>query len=55
MRILQVVIFALGVVFFLAALGFMGQETGNTLWKAGVAFMLMDLVCMALWPSAKTS
>jgi hypothetical protein len=53
MRIVQVVIFTLGVLSFLAAALFIGQETGDTLWRVGVAAMLIDLVCTKLWPCAK--
>lgn len=53
MRILQVVIFIFGVLAFFAAAFFTGQEAGDTLWRVGVAAMLVDLACTTLWPSAK--
>ena len=53
MRTLQVVIFCIGVVSFLAALAFVGQDMGDTLWRAGVASLLIDLVVVKLWPTSK--
>jgi len=53
MRNLQVAIFVLGVLCFLAAVAFVGQDTGDTLWRAGVAAMLVDAVCTRLWPGGK--
>ena len=54
MRKVQIGIFILGVVFFLAAGFFTGEETGDTLWRIGTATMLIDIVFMKLWPSAKS-
>lgn len=55
MRTFQVVMFVLGIVSFLAAVPFVGQDMGNTLWRAGVAIMLIDLVCAKLWPGTKAT
>jgi hypothetical protein len=55
MRVVQTVILALGVLSFLALVAFIGQGTGDTLWRAGVAAMLVVLACARLWPSAKTA
>ena len=55
MRILQVVIFALGVLSFVAAVLFVGQEMGDVLWRVGVAALLVDLLCIKLWPSTKSA
>jgi len=52
MRALQLVLFGLGVVSFLAALFFIGADEGDTLWRLGVAALLLDLVCIKLWPSS---
>ena len=52
MRTLQLVLFGLGVVSFLAALFFIGADEGDTLWRLGVAALLLDLVCIKLWPSS---
>ncbi len=54
MRIVQIVIFAIGVLSFLAAAFFIGQGMGDTLWRVGVAAMLIDLACAKLWPCPKT-
>ncbi len=53
MRIVQIVMFAFGVVAFLASVAFIGQGMGDTLWRAGVAAMLIVLACARLWPVAK--
>jgi hypothetical protein len=52
MRALQVVTFCIGVLSFLAAIFFIGADMGNTLWRAGVALLLIDLVCVKLWPTS---
>jgi len=54
MRKAQVGVFVLGVLSFLASVFFIGQGLGDTLWRAGVAAMLIDLVFVTLWPCAKT-
>jgi hypothetical protein len=54
MRTVQIGIFILGLVSFLAAAFFTGEDTGETLWKTGTAAMLIDMVFMKLWPSMKT-
>lgn len=51
MRSLQIVLFIVGLAAFIAALAFIGEETGDTLWRAGVAVLLLDVVCMMLWPA----
>jgi len=51
MRSLQIVLFIVGVAAFIAALAFIGNDTGDTLWRAGVAVLLLDVVCMMLWPA----
>ena len=50
MRVLQVIMFALGVAALLAALPFVGSVTGDALWRAGMAVFLLDIVCIMLWP-----
>jgi hypothetical protein len=55
MRQIQIGIFVLGLISFLAAAFFIGQELGDTLWKIGVAAMLIDLVLMKVWPLAPRS
>ncbi len=52
MRWLQITVFLLGIVAFLTSLFFIGSQTGEDLWRAGVAFMLGDAVLILLWPRA---
>ncbi len=54
MRAFQVLLFALGVAAFLAALAVAGSDLGDILWRVGVALMLVDLVVIKLWPAAKS-
>jgi hypothetical protein len=51
MRTLQVGLFAICVLAFVLAIFFIGQEMGDVLWRAGVAFILIDLACIKLWPA----
>ncbi len=51
MRNLQVAVFIVGVLSFLASALFVGQGMGDTLWRAGVAAMLTDLAWTAVWPA----
>jgi len=53
MRQTQIGVFVLGLISLLAAAVFVGQQTGDTLWRAGIAAMLIDIVFMNLWPSSK--
>ena len=53
MRKAQVGVFIIGLASFLAALFFIGQDLGDTLWRAGVAAILVDLAVIKLWPSLK--
>jgi len=55
MRTVHIGIFGLGVLSFLAAIAFIGQETGDTLWRAGIAFMLVDVACTKLWPGSHSA
>jgi hypothetical protein len=55
MRNLQVAIFILGVLAFLGSAVFVGQGTGDTLWRTGVAAMLVDAIFTRLWPGEKQS
>jgi len=55
MHTLHVGIFILGVVAFLAAVVFVGDPTGDILWRIGIAAMLIDAVCMRLWPPVTKS
>lgn len=53
MRQVQIGIFAIGLVSFVASAFFVGGEMGDTLWRTGVAAMLLDMVFMRLWPALK--
>ncbi len=52
MRILQIIVFVLGVMAFLASLAFMGKQVGDDLWRAGIALMASDAVLLLLFPVA---
>jgi hypothetical protein len=52
MRNLQVGIFVFGIVAFLVSVVFMGGWIGDSLWRAGVAAMLIVLAMRAVWPAA---
>jgi len=51
MRQLQVGIFVLALAAFIIALFFIGSDTGDALWRAGVAGLLLDIVAIKLWPA----
>lgn len=55
MRVLQITFFCVGAAAFLAAIFFIGSDTGNTLWRVGVAMLLIDVVCLLLWPGSKAA
>lgn len=50
MRALQIALFVLGVGLLLAAVPFIGSVAGDALWRAGVAVLVVDVVCIMLWP-----
>ena len=52
MRKLQIGLFVLALLLLVASLAFVGGVAGDALWRAGVAALLVDLVCMRLWQSA---
>jgi hypothetical protein len=52
MRTILVGLFIFGVAAFLVSVGFMGTGMGDTLWRAGVAAILVVLGMRAVWPSA---
>ena len=54
MRTFQVALFVVGAVAFLVSLAFAGGWIGDTLWRAGIAFMVSDLVVMRLWAAPKS-
>jgi len=50
MRLLQIILFLLAALLFIVALFFIGSDTGLDLWRAGIAILLIDVVCLLLWP-----
>lgn len=53
MRTFQITLFGLAVLSFLAALGFIGDDAGDVLWRLGLALLLTDLVCIQLFPGRR--
>ena len=53
MRKFQITLFILGTVSFILSAFELGPGSGDYLLNAGYASMLIDLVCIKLWPSAK--
>jgi hypothetical protein len=51
-RKFQIIVFVLGALSFIAAAFCTGKIAGDALWRAGMAAMLGDLVCMKLWPTS---
>ncbi len=51
MKNLQLFLFAAAVMSFVAALFFIGNDMGETLWRAGMAILLVDTVSLMLWPT----
>jgi len=52
MRIFQITLFILAAASLASALLFIGKQTGQDLWMAGIAILLFDVVCLQLWPGA---
>jgi hypothetical protein len=53
MRQLQMTIFILGAASLIASAFGIGPHFGEALYKTGIAMLLLDVVCIQLWPSAK--
>jgi len=53
MRQFQITIFILGTLSLIASAFEIGPGSGEYLLKAGFATLLVDVVCIQLWPSAK--
>ena len=51
MRLFQIVLFLVAAMSFVAALFFIGSDTGLDLWRAGVGILLIDVVFLMLWPA----
>jgi hypothetical protein len=52
MRQLRIGVFGLGVLAFVASIFFVGSGWGDTLWRTGVACMLLDIAMTSHWPSS---
>ncbi len=50
MRRLQTVLFLVAILALLGAIPFAGRVMGDVLWRAGIAALLVDVVCILLWP-----
>ena len=53
MRLAQIILFILGAALLIASAFGLGKDYGETLYNAGVAMLLIDIVFIQLWPSAK--
>ena len=53
MRTLQVGLLVLAVLALGGAAAFAGSSAGDVLWRAGVAALLVDMVCLMLWPTRR--
>jgi len=51
MRRFQVAALIAAFATFIVALFFAGTDTGDVLWRVGVAVTLLDIVTIMLWPS----
>ena len=49
MRYLQIVLFFIGLIAFILAAIYAGGTTGDIMWRAGMAILLIDVVCVMLW------
>lgn len=50
MRILQIILFVIAILSFITALIYALTATGDIFWRAGIAILLLDIVCIMLWP-----
>ena len=53
MRWFQIAVFALGTASMIGSAFGIGKDIGETLFNTGIALLLIDLVCIQLWPTAK--
>ena len=51
MRTLQMILLCLAILVLVVSVFFMGTNTGLTLWYAGIALLLIDVVVCLIWPS----
>jgi len=52
-RAIQIIIFLVGLVAFLASAAVAGSILGDIFWRAGVGAMLVDVVFIQLWPKRR--
>lgn len=53
MRQAQIAFFLLGAASLLASAFGLGKDYGEMFLKTGIAVLLLDLVCIQLWPAGK--
>jgi len=53
MRQAQIVLFIIGAVSLIASAFGLGKDYGETLYNAGIAILVIDIVFIQLWTSAK--
>jgi hypothetical protein len=53
MRQAQIVLFIIGAASLIASAFGLGKDYGETLYNAGIAILLIDIVFIQLWTSAK--
>jgi hypothetical protein len=53
MRYIQIVLFIAGAASLIASAFGLGKDYGETLYNAGIAILLIDIVFIMLWPSEK--
>ncbi len=52
MKQAQIILFVLGTASLIASAFGLGKDYGETLYNAGIAILLIDIVFIQLWPSA---
>jgi hypothetical protein len=50
MRVFQIILFFVALLDLISALIFAGSVMGDILWRVGIAILLIDVVCIMLWP-----
>ncbi len=49
MKIIQSLLLYLGLAAFILSLFFVGSDTGDSLWKAGMAILMIDITVIMLY------
>ena len=55
MRFVQIFLFIISIFLFFIAAFFYMSILGLILWRAGIAILLLDVVCLLLWPTAQAT